>query len=124
MDKNENAIGVVLLKEVIQIGNLYRVEIIQIKSHIEVAIGIVCVFLMFNGGVAPIFPIFYWQYLRIKYVVNYFTRQSFHLIDDKILRTIFPGMLYSLIVDNGKKALFYFVNYKSDNTPKNSEDLG
>ena len=68
--KDPNTIGIALLKIPIEIGILYRVEVVQFKNHIEVFVGLISVLLVFAGRCAPIFPVFYWQYLRVKYVVN------------------------------------------------------
>jgi hypothetical protein len=109
--RNPNAVGVAMLKPIIDLGNMLRIEIIQLKNHIETFIGFISIFLMLTARVAPIFPVFYWQYIRVKYVVNFFSKHSFKVSDEKIFRVIFPGFLYSIFIENGKKALFYFVNY-------------
>lgn len=67
---------------------------------------------MLMGKVAPIFPVFYWQYLRVKYVTSYFTRHSFEQFDNQVLKRVFPGATYDIVVGNFKKALFYFINFK------------
>jgi len=58
--KDPNATGVVLLKNPIEMGILYRVEVVQIKNHIEVFVGLISMFLVLTGRCAPIFPVFYW----------------------------------------------------------------
>ena len=73
--------GLPALQPVIDFLLLFRVEITQLKSHIEVFLGFLSVVLLFTGRIAPIFPIFFWQYLRIKYVVSSFTQLSFKGFD-------------------------------------------
>ena len=112
--KNPNATGVVLLKPLIDLGNLYRVEIVQVKSHIEVFIGLISMFMVLASKCAPIFPVFYWQYLRVKYVVNYLTKDSFTQLDTQLLKRLVPDPLYPLLVGRAKQALHYFVNYADE----------
>lgn len=69
--------GLPALQPVIDFLLLFRVEITLIKSHIEVFIGFLSILLVLTGRLAPIFPIFFWQYLRIKHVVSSFTQLSF-----------------------------------------------
>lgn len=52
--------GLPALQPVIDFLLLFRVEITQIKSHIEVFLGFLSIFLLFSGRLAPIFPIFFW----------------------------------------------------------------
>ena len=110
--RDPNATGVVLLKSPIEMGILYRVEVVQIKNHIEVFVGLISMFLVLAGRCAPIFPVFYWQYLRVKYVVNYFTKESFYSFDQKILKTLFPGMMYKIFIERAKKVVRYLINYQ------------
>ncbi len=109
---NPNATGVVLLQPVIKLGNLYRVEIIQWKNHIELFVGFLSMFMVLTSRCAPIFPVFYWQYIRVKYVINYFTKTTFTIVDDQILHRLFPGSLYSLIVEPAKKIVKYVINFQ------------
>jgi len=87
------------------------VEITQIKSHIEVFLGFLSIFLLFSGRLAPIFPIFFWQYLRIKHVVSSFTQLSFQSLDTKLLKSILPGFLYNTLIVFAKNKLSQFVDY-------------
>lgn len=61
------------MRPVIEFGMLYRVEFALWKSHIEIFLAFVSIYLLFSGRIAPIFPIFFWQYIRVKYVVSNFT---------------------------------------------------
>lgn len=61
------------MQPVIEFGMLFRVEINQLKSHIEVFLAFLSIYLLLVVSIAPIFPFFFWQYLRIKYVVSNFT---------------------------------------------------
>jgi hypothetical protein len=54
-----------------------RVQIAQTRSDIEVAIGFFLVIGIFLGLNAFFLPIFYWQYLRFKYIVNEDCKRTF-----------------------------------------------
>lgn len=97
---------------------LFRVEITQLKSHIEVFLGFLSIFLFFTGRLAPIFPIFFWQYLRIKYVVSSFTQISFTSIDQKVLKRVLPKFLYESMVVFIKAKLNYMVDYSKEQQKK------
>lgn len=73
--------GLPALQPVIEFGMIFRVELTKGKSHLEVFIAFLSVYLIFIGRIAPIFPIFFWQYLRIKYVVSAYTQMSFRELD-------------------------------------------
>ena len=90
---------------------LFRVEITQIKSHIEVFLGFLSIVLVFTGRLAPIFPIFFWQYLRIKHVVSSFTQLSFQALDTQLLRRFLPGFIYNTVILFVKNKLSHFVDY-------------
>jgi len=65
------------VKKYIDLVNNKKDELIQSKSHIEVAIGFVCiagVFLKINSFLTPII---YWQLLRVRYTLNPYVKQSF-----------------------------------------------
>ena len=47
------------------------------KAQAEVFDGIFAVIMMFIGGLGMIFPILYWQFLRVKYMVNSYTKMAF-----------------------------------------------
>lgn len=68
-----------------------RVEIASLRSNIELAIG----FLLFIGIILGLnnflTPIFYWQFLRFKYIVNQDTKNSFALMNFYINRFKISG---------------------------------
>ena len=104
--------GLPAMKPVIEVGMLFRVELNQVKSHIEVALAFLSVYLIFIGRIAPIFPIFFWQYIRIKYVVSNFTQVTFRSFDSGVLKRIIPGFIYANTIELVKRRLLYFVDYK------------
>jgi len=53
--------------------------------------------LWLTGICAPLFPVFFMQYLRLKYAVSFFTRNSF-LAADELANLVLPGPIYRLIV--------------------------
>ena len=54
-----------------------RVELALMRANVEVAIGFLLVFGIFVGLNSFISPIFFWQYLRFKYIVNNDIKHSF-----------------------------------------------
>lgn len=63
------------------------------KSYIETAVAIACVPLCLMGYVAILFPILYFQYIRIKFVSNSFMKEAFNNINAK-MREIIPPVIY------------------------------
>jgi hypothetical protein len=63
-----------------------RVEVATIRSNLEIAIGFLLIFGIFLGLNNFLTPIFYWQFLRFKYVVNQDTKNSFSSINSYIER--------------------------------------
>ena len=71
------------VKKYVDLVNNKKEDIIQSKSHIEVAIGFVCVagiFLKINSFLTPII---YWQLLRVRYTLNPYIKQSFVELNKK-----------------------------------------
>jgi hypothetical protein len=58
-----------------------RVEIAEIRSNIEIGIGFLLVLGIIFGTNSFFLPIFYWQYLRFKYIVNEDTKRTFYNIN-------------------------------------------
>lgn len=54
-----------------------RVEIAKLRSNIEVGIGFLLVVGIFLGLNSILLPVFYWQFLRFKYIVNEDTKGTF-----------------------------------------------
>lgn len=73
--------GLPAMKPVIEFGIIFRVELAKVKSHFEVVLAFASIYMVFAGMIAPIFPLFFWQYVRIKYVISPFTKHSFRALD-------------------------------------------
>lgn len=67
---NPDTPGLSILQPLIEYVNLSRIELNMIKNKIEIGIALLVFPLVFTGQVALIFPILYFQYIRIKYVSN------------------------------------------------------
>ena len=52
-----------------------KVEIVLFKNFLELILGLLCPILTIGGYTALIFPIMYFQFIRIKYISNPFTRK-------------------------------------------------
>lgn len=66
-------LGLPAVLPVIEFGVLFKVEFAVLKCLIEITIAFMSIYLTLVGKLAPIFPLFFWQYIRIKYVVSNFT---------------------------------------------------
>ena len=65
----------------IDVGVERKVEIIQYKNHLELFICVSCIPMCLMGYCAPIFPLFYTQYVRVKYIINHFMKRSWENFD-------------------------------------------
>jgi len=54
-----------------------RVELAGMRANTEVAVGFLLVAGIFLGLNSFLIPIFFWQYLRFKYIVNEDIKRSF-----------------------------------------------
>jgi hypothetical protein len=77
LESDPNTIGLASLKSTIDWIVLSKVEIVFYKSYLELIIAIFCVPLCLGGYVAILFPILYFQYIRIKFVSNSFMKEAF-----------------------------------------------
>jgi hypothetical protein len=84
--------GLPAMQPVIDFGMVYRVELALFKSHLEIVLAFVSVCLILTGRLAPIFPIFYWQYLRIRYLVSNYTKHSFSQLDS-FFKKLLPNII-------------------------------
>jgi hypothetical protein len=79
-----------------------RVELAKTRSDIEVGIGFFLFVGIFLGLNSFLLPIFYWQYLRFKYIVNADTKGTFSKMNDYV--NIFknkpstPGLIKMVII--------------------------
>ena len=92
--RNPQTPGLSALHPVIEFIVISKVELTLLKNMIEVFIGSICVPCVFVAKVALIFPILYFQYVRIKFVSSLFCKKIFELIDTFILRTLVPSFIY------------------------------
>lgn len=61
-----------------------RVEIAKLRSNVEIGIGFLLVLGIFLGLNSLLIPIFYWQFLRFKYIVNQDTKNSFSAMNEYV----------------------------------------
>ena len=108
--KQPNLLGISLLKPLLERVILYKVEVIKVKNHIELAIGMYSLVMLIGLNIAPFFPIFYWQYLRVKYVANHFTKNSFKVLDYG-LKTVVPQRVYEGVIVKIKGKIREMVSY-------------
>ena len=70
-----------LAQQYIDLINNKKEEIIQTRSHVEVAIGFVSIIGIFLKLNSFLTPIIYWQMVRVKYTLNPYIKQSFKEIN-------------------------------------------
>ena len=70
-----------LAQQYIELINNKKEEIIQTRSHVEVAIGFVSIIGIFLKLNSFLTPIIYWQMVRVKYTLNPYIKQSFKEIN-------------------------------------------
>ena len=90
----QNIYGLPAMKPLIEFGMIFRVEITKLKAFLEIFLGTISILLLFTGRIAPIFPIFFWQYLRIKYLISTFMIVVWRDIDIKFFKRFIPGAIY------------------------------
>lgn len=71
LKSNPNTLGLSALKGAIDYVNLRRIEFSLIKNKIEVFLALIALPSVFMAQAALIFPIMYFQYIRVKYVSNH-----------------------------------------------------
>jgi hypothetical protein len=69
--------GITLLSKFTDLIYNRRVEIVKLRSNVEVGIGFLLVPGIFFGLNSVLLPLFYWQFLRFKYIVNEDTKVTF-----------------------------------------------
>jgi len=64
---------------------LHEIQIVQLKSHIEVGVTLISPLLFFPFGMcAPLLPLIGLQVLRLKFVICEFTRETFYRLDKEL----------------------------------------
>ena len=120
LESDPNTIGLGSLASTIDWIVLSKVEIVFYKSYIELLIAIACVPACLLGYVAILFPILYFQYIRIKFVSNSFMKEAFNDINAKMRNTIPPAIYDSMPVAWFRGWLWSYVTF--DKGEKKSEE--
>lgn len=122
LEAEPNTIGLAVLAPAVDWIILSKVEIVMLKSYIETLIAIFCVPMTLTGMVAILFPILYFQYIRIKFVSNSFMKEAFDRINKK-LREVIPAVIYdSVPVVWFRKWLWSYVTFDQKGADKKNED--
>lgn len=118
---NPGTIGLSALKRPIEWVNLSKVEVSMVKSKIEIGIALIAIPAVFMSQAALIFPIMYFQYIRVKYVSNQIMKYSFKLLNIW-LKANMPSFLYdSFLFQWGLNWLSGYVNFKKEGQGNNEE---
>lgn len=116
---NPNTIGISALRPIIHYVYVSKFEFLMIKNIIEIFIGIICPFCVFGSQVAMIFPILYYQYIRIKFISSLYMRRSFDQLDKQILEKYLPSVIYTSSAFAWiKSKLITFVDFDKNNSKK------
>ena len=122
LQANPNAIGISAIKPLIHYVYVSKYDFLMYKNMIEIFIAIICLFCVFAAEVAMIFPIIYFQYIRIKFISSIYTRRVFSLLDKNVLEAYLPSAIYS---SSGftwiKLKLANFVDFEKNNTKKSEQ---
>ena len=84
LNKNPNTPILSFFKDYMQKGVTGKNNFLSLKSDLEIYIGIYLVVGWFLGWSNIISIFFYWQYMRLKYMLNYSTQLSFRTMSSKI----------------------------------------
>jgi len=117
LQKNPNAPGLAALAPIFESIKINRIAFVQLKSHIEVFLGMAGTFLWPFGFCAPLFPIVFLQFLRVRYVTSNYTRLSFKQLDEQVLVPLLPDFAYDLIIGSLKPRLRGYVKVNSKGEP-------
>lgn len=94
LEADPETIGLASLKPVIDCIVLSKVELSVLKNLIEITLGLLSVPFVFMAQTAIIFPILYFQYIRIKYISSSFCKAAFSLIHNDICKKYIPAIIY------------------------------
>ena len=61
-----------------------RVELAKVRANLEIAVGFFLILGVFIGLNTFILPIFFWQYMRFKYIVNKDIESSFYRLNEYV----------------------------------------
>jgi hypothetical protein len=92
---NAPIISIPFLKEKITTGVNRKASFLELKSDLEVYIGIYLIAVWFIGWSNLIIILVHWQLMRVKYVINYTTQLSFRKVDGQITAKM-PAVLLPL----------------------------
>lgn len=88
-----------------------RLKIVRFKAGCEVFIAFAMLPLVFLQMCAPLFVLFYFHYIKMKYMASHFVKEQFYNLD-ALLANLLPNFLYRLAIVPIKARLYYFVDYE------------
>jgi len=94
---------------------------VMFKNFIEIMMMVICAPMVFIGKVALIFPIMYFQYIRIKFVSNQFQKRAFRNLVDKLKQIIPEAIWDSAIVSWFRGWLWSYVQFDKESDKKNDD---
>lgn len=94
---NPDTIGLSSMVPAIQYINLSRVEMALLKNKIEIVLAFLSIPLVVTSQVALIFPVIFIQYIRVKYVSNFFQKHLFKELN-KWAKANVPEAIFEFIL--------------------------
>lgn len=116
--ENPDTLGLASLKPIIDYVIVSKTEIVSLKNYLEILMFFICAPAVLLGKAAMIFPILYFQYIRIKYVSSSFHKETFKIISGW-QRQYLPGLIYeSTVYQAMLNHLYSYVVFPGDESKK------
>lgn len=85
-----------------------RYQIMQMRAHLEVAIGIAFVAGVFTKMNSPMSPLLWWNLLSMRYAMSPWTQSTFRSLDGSLSRVLGRIPVVSTVYDKMKGAMHHF----------------
>ena len=122
LESNPTTIGLAGLAPAVEWVIMSKIEIVLLKNMTELLIGILFVPMTLTGRAPILFPILYFQYIRIKFVSNSFMKEAFKLFNQQ-LKNIFPVFIYdSTIMIKLRGHLWSYFTFEGDADKKKEQN--
>ena len=85
-------------QNLIQMAIVSKVSIIEYKNRLEVVAMFLGIVSVITGNAGPLFPLFFYQYLRVKYASNFFCKSAFSWFYYEVLLPYVPTATWNIEV--------------------------
>lgn len=90
-----------------------RYQVMQVRAHLEVALGIVLVLSVFAALAAPLSALLFWNFMMMRYTMSPWTQATFKSIDDSVTSVLSKIPVVGLLYTRFKRFLYSFVDPNS-----------